>query len=72
MRSDLSGHSHLGGGLMKTSECDVVIVGVGGQGVILISDVIGRAAVRAGKPVRGGAPARNLRGAELPSQPFSI
>jgi indolepyruvate ferredoxin oxidoreductase beta subunit len=38
---------------MKTSECDVVIVGVGGQGVILISDVIGRAAVKAGKPVRG-------------------
>jgi indolepyruvate ferredoxin oxidoreductase beta subunit len=38
---------------MRTSECDIVIVGVGGQGVILISDVIGRAAVRAGKPVRG-------------------
>ncbi len=38
---------------MKTSECDIVIVGVGGQGVILISDVLGRAAVRAGKPVRG-------------------
>ncbi|MCX6668436.1 MAG: indolepyruvate oxidoreductase subunit beta [Methanothrix sp.] len=38
---------------MKTSECDIVIVGVGGQGVILISDVIGRAAVKAGKPVRG-------------------
>jgi indolepyruvate ferredoxin oxidoreductase beta subunit len=38
---------------MKTSECDLVIVGVGGQGVILISDVIGRAAVLAGKPVCG-------------------
>jgi indolepyruvate ferredoxin oxidoreductase beta subunit len=38
---------------MKTSECDMVIVGVGGQGVILISDVIGRAGVMAGKPVRG-------------------
>ncbi len=38
---------------MRTSECDIVIVGVGGQGVILISDVIGRAAVQAGKPVRG-------------------
>jgi indolepyruvate ferredoxin oxidoreductase beta subunit len=38
---------------MRTSECDIVIVGVGGQGVILISDVIGRAAVGAGKPVRG-------------------
>ncbi len=38
---------------MRTSECDIVIVGVGGQGVILISDVLGRAAVRAGKPVRG-------------------
>lgn len=38
---------------MRSSECDIVIVGVGGQGVILISDVIGRAAVRAGKPVRG-------------------
>lgn len=38
---------------MRTSECDIIIVGVGGQGVILISDVIGRAAVKAGKPVRG-------------------
>ncbi len=38
---------------MRTSECDIVIVGVGGQGVILISDIIGRAAVMAGKPVRG-------------------
>jgi indolepyruvate ferredoxin oxidoreductase beta subunit len=38
---------------MRTSECDIVIVGVGGQGVILISDVIGRAAVIAGKPVCG-------------------
>jgi len=38
---------------MRTSECDLVIVGVGGQGVILISDVIGRAAVLSGKPVLG-------------------
>jgi indolepyruvate ferredoxin oxidoreductase beta subunit len=38
---------------MKTTECDIVIVGVGGQGVILISDVLGRAAVKAGMPVRG-------------------
>ncbi|OPY50550.1 MAG: Indolepyruvate oxidoreductase subunit IorB [Methanosaeta sp. PtaU1.Bin112] len=38
---------------MRTSECDMVIVGVGGQGVILISDVLGRAAVMAGKPVCG-------------------
>ncbi|MDM7939989.1 MAG: indolepyruvate oxidoreductase subunit beta [Methanothrix sp.] len=38
---------------MRASECDIVIVGVGGQGVILISDVIGRAAVKAGKSVRG-------------------
>jgi indolepyruvate ferredoxin oxidoreductase, beta subunit len=38
---------------MRTSECDLVIVGVGGQGVILISDVIGRAAVLAGKPICG-------------------
>lgn len=38
---------------MRASECDIVIVGVGGQGVILLSDVIGRAAVKAGKPVRG-------------------
>jgi indolepyruvate ferredoxin oxidoreductase beta subunit len=38
---------------MKTSDCDIVIVGVGGQGVILISDVLGRAAVKAGMPVRG-------------------
>jgi len=38
---------------MRASECDIVIVGTGGQGVILISDVIGRAAVMAGKSVRG-------------------
>ncbi len=38
---------------MRTSECDLVIVGVGGQGVILISDVIGRAAVLAEKPICG-------------------
>ena len=38
---------------MKTSDCDIVIVGVGGQGVILISDVLGRAAVKACLPVRG-------------------
>ncbi|MDD1726770.1 MAG: indolepyruvate oxidoreductase subunit beta [Methanothrix sp.] len=38
---------------MRTSECDLVIVGVGGQGVILISDVVGRAAVLAGKSVCG-------------------
>jgi indolepyruvate ferredoxin oxidoreductase, beta subunit len=38
---------------MRVSECDIVIVGVGGQGVILISDVIGRAAVMAEKPVCG-------------------
>jgi indolepyruvate ferredoxin oxidoreductase beta subunit len=38
---------------MRTSESDIVIVGTGGQGVILISDVIGRAAVLAGKSVRG-------------------
>ena len=38
---------------MKTSDCDIVIVGVGGQGVVLISDVLGRAAVKAGLPVRG-------------------
>ena len=38
---------------MRTSECDLVIVGVGGQGVILISDVIGKAAVLAEKRVCG-------------------
>jgi indolepyruvate ferredoxin oxidoreductase beta subunit len=38
---------------MRASECDIVIAGVGGQGVILLSDIIGRAAVKAGKPVRG-------------------
>jgi indolepyruvate ferredoxin oxidoreductase beta subunit len=38
---------------MRTSECDLVIVGVGGQGVILISDVIGRAAVLADKRICG-------------------
>jgi indolepyruvate ferredoxin oxidoreductase, beta subunit len=53
MRRDLPVIRHTGGGKMRTSECDLVIVGVGGQGVILISDVIGRAAVIAGKPVCG-------------------
>lgn len=37
---------------MRTLKCDMVIVGVGGQGVILISEIIGRAALRAGIPVR--------------------
>lgn len=38
---------------MRTSDCDVVIVGVGGQGVILISEIIGKAALSAGLSVRG-------------------
>jgi indolepyruvate ferredoxin oxidoreductase beta subunit len=38
---------------MKTSECDIVLVGVGGQGVILISNIIGKAALKAGLSVRG-------------------
>ncbi|UEC43459.1 MAG: Indolepyruvate oxidoreductase subunit IorB [Methanothrix sp.] len=38
---------------MRTSDCDVVVVGVGGQGVILISEIIGRAAMLAGLSVRG-------------------
>jgi len=38
---------------MRTSECDVVVVGVGGQGVILISEIIGRAALKEGLSVRG-------------------
>ncbi len=37
---------------MKTSECDIVVVGVGGQGVILLSSIIGKAALKAGIPVR--------------------
>jgi indolepyruvate ferredoxin oxidoreductase beta subunit len=37
---------------MKTSECDLVVVGVGGQGVILISNVMGKAALKAGYPIR--------------------
>jgi indolepyruvate ferredoxin oxidoreductase beta subunit len=38
---------------MKTSECDIVVVGVGGQGVILISHVIGKAGLKADVSVRG-------------------
>jgi len=38
---------------MRTSKCDVVVVGVGGQGVILISEIIGRAALKSDLPVRG-------------------
>jgi indolepyruvate ferredoxin oxidoreductase beta subunit len=36
----------------KTSECDIVVVGVGGQGVILISSISGKAALKAGLPIR--------------------
>ncbi|RJS75737.1 indolepyruvate ferredoxin oxidoreductase subunit beta [Methanophagales archaeon] len=38
---------------MRTSICDIVVVGVGGQGVILLSNMIGKAAVKAGYSVRG-------------------
>ena len=38
---------------MKTSVCDLVVVGVGGQGVILLSHVIGKSALKAGYSVRG-------------------
>ena len=38
---------------MRTSECDIVVVGVGGQGVILLSTVIGKAGLKAGYSVRG-------------------
>ena len=38
---------------MRTSECcDIVVAGVGGQGVILLSKIIGKAAVKEGLPVR--------------------
>jgi len=37
---------------MKTSTCDIVVVGVGGQGVILIATIIGKAAVKAGYSIR--------------------
>jgi indolepyruvate ferredoxin oxidoreductase beta subunit len=37
---------------MRTSTCDIVVVGVGGQGVILISHIIGTAAVKADYPIR--------------------
>jgi indolepyruvate ferredoxin oxidoreductase beta subunit len=38
---------------MKTSVCDIIVVGVGGQGVILLSHVIGKSALKAGYSVRG-------------------
>ncbi|MFV9677958.1 MAG: indolepyruvate ferredoxin oxidoreductase subunit beta [Methanosarcinales archaeon] len=38
---------------MRTSMCDIVLVGVGGQGVILLSNIIGKAALKAGYSVRG-------------------
>ena len=34
---------------------DLIIVGVGGQGAILASDIIGKAAVAEGLPVTGAA-----------------
>ncbi|HDS45759.1 MAG TPA: indolepyruvate oxidoreductase subunit beta [Methanomicrobia archaeon] len=38
---------------MKTSTCDIIVVGVGGQGVILLAHVIGKSALKAGYSVRG-------------------
>jgi indolepyruvate ferredoxin oxidoreductase beta subunit len=38
---------------MRTSVCDIILLGVGGQGVILLSNIIGKAALKAGYPVRG-------------------
>ncbi len=37
---------------MSTTSFDLIIVGVGGQGAILVSDIVGRAAVKRGLPVR--------------------
>ena len=55
----------------KTSACDIVVVGVGGQGVILISSIIGKAALKAclsvrsaethGMAQRGGSVINHLR-----------
>lgn len=38
--------------MLNIDKFDLLIVGVGGQGVILASDIIGRAAVQEGLPVR--------------------
>jgi len=35
------------------SRCDIVIAGVGGQGILLASDILGEACIREGLPVKG-------------------
>ena len=37
----------------KVKELNIIIAGVGGQGVVLLSEILGNAAVRDGLKVRG-------------------
>jgi indolepyruvate ferredoxin oxidoreductase beta subunit len=39
--------------MTKKSEINIIICGVGGQGVVLVSELLGSAAVRGGVPVKG-------------------
>ncbi len=39
--------------MTKKSEINIIICGVGGQGVVLVSELLGNAAVRGGVPVKG-------------------
>ena len=38
---------------VKVKELNIIIAGVGGQGVVLLSEILGNAAVREGFQVRG-------------------
>lgn len=39
--------------MVKKQEINIIICGVGGQGVVLVSELLGNAAVRGGVPVKG-------------------
>lgn len=52
MHSDLSIECNYGEEEVRRTSFDLIIVGVGGQGAILVSDIIGSAAVKKGLPVR--------------------
>jgi indolepyruvate ferredoxin oxidoreductase beta subunit len=39
--------------MTKKSEINIIICGVGGQGVVLVSELLGNAAIRGGVPVKG-------------------
>lgn len=53
LRADLSVGCHSTGGSPMNGSFDVLIVGIGGQGTILASNILGEACIIEGRPVRG-------------------